>query len=114
MSATPGTERAPTGDKAVDEVLSQLAAGTLPIMHLPEGDFERFIANFDYQLPVIHGWSLTGIVLVQSGMPMTLTDPNGGTVYGRAATSTVTMCPGASYAGLVTAGLDLGRSVIRK
>jgi hypothetical protein len=64
----------------------------------------RLIANFDYQLPVIHGWSLTGIVLVQSGLPMTLTDPNGGTVYGRAATSTVSMCPGASYATLATTG----------
>jgi hypothetical protein len=62
----------------------------------------RVIANFDYQLP--KGWSLTGIVLMQSGLPMTLTDPNGGTVYGRAATSTVTMCPGATYASLATAG----------
>jgi len=28
VSATPGTERAPTGDKAVDEVLSQLDRAT--------------------------------------------------------------------------------------
>ena len=64
----------------------------------------RLITNFDYQLPLrraagaLAGWSLTGIVLVQTGLPMTLTDPNGGTVYGRAAASTVTMCPGATYA----------------
>jgi hypothetical protein len=75
----------------------------------------RLIANFDYQLALpagtsrlqhalTQGWSLTGIVLVQSGLPMTLTDPNGGTVYGRAATSTVTMCPGATYAGLASRG----------
>ena len=75
----------------------------------------RVIANFDYQLPLpagrtaleralTQGWSVTGIVLVQSGLPMTLTDPNGGTVYGRAATSTVMMCPGASYASLATTG----------
>jgi hypothetical protein len=75
----------------------------------------RLIANFDYQLPVpgglprferalMRGWSLTGIVLLQSGLPMTLTDPNGGTVYGRAATSTITMCPGATYASLATNG----------
>ena len=63
----------------------------------------RMIANFDYQLP-LPGWSVTGIVLVQSGLPMTLTDPNGGTVYGRAATSTVTLCPGAGYASLSTSG----------
>jgi hypothetical protein len=76
---------------------------------------QRLIANFDYQLPVragttrlqralTQGWSLTGIVLVQSGLPLTLTDPNGGTVYGRAATSTITMCPGAAYASLATPG----------
>lgn len=75
----------------------------------------RLIANFDYQLPlptgstrlqraITQGWSLTGIVLAQSGLPMTLTDPNGGTVYGRAAASTVTLCPSATYASLATAG----------
>jgi hypothetical protein len=62
----------------------------------------RLIANFDYQLP--RGWSITGIVLAQTGLPLTLTDPNGGAVYGRAATSTVTMCPGATYASLATSG----------
>lgn len=80
----------------------------------------RLIANFDYQLPLpagerpwqralTQGWSLTGIVLLQSGLPMTLTDPNGGTVYGRAATSTVTMCPGATYASLATSGAVAAR-----
>jgi hypothetical protein len=47
---------------------------------------------------------VAGIVIVQSGLPLTLTDPDGGSVYGRAATSTVTLCPGASYASLATAG----------
>jgi hypothetical protein len=35
---------------------------------------------------------------------MTLTDPAGGAVYGRAGTSTVTMCPNATYAELATQG----------
>ena len=75
----------------------------------------RVISNFSYQLPfpagssvvqraLTQGWSLTGIVLIQSGLPMTLTDPNGGTVYGRAATSTITLCPGATYGSLTTSG----------
>ncbi len=76
----------------------------------------RLITNFDYQLPlpalgssgfgraVTQGWSVTGIVLLQTGMPVTLTDPNGGTVFGRAATSTVSMCPGATYGSLATSG----------
>jgi hypothetical protein len=69
----------------------------------------RLIANFDWQLPLpkhvlTSGWSVTGIVLMQTGLPLTLTDPNGGTVFGRAATSTVTMCPAATYGALPTAG----------
>ena len=75
----------------------------------------RFTTNFDYQLPsaahqtgfsgaMLKGWTLAGIVIIQSGLPMTLTDPNGGGVYGHAGTSTVTLCPGASYASLVTPG----------
>jgi hypothetical protein len=75
----------------------------------------RFTTNFDYQLPsaahqtgfsgaMLKGWTLAGIVIIQSGLPMTLTDPNGGGVYGHAGTSTVTLCPGASYASLGTPG----------
>ena len=62
----------------------------------------RFTANFDYQLP--GRWTLAGIVIVQSGLPLTLTDPNGGGVYGHAAPSTITLCPGARYASLETGG----------
>jgi hypothetical protein len=75
----------------------------------------RFTTNFDYQIPsaiggkglgaaLLKGWSVAGIVIVQSGLPMTLTDPNGGGVYGHASPATVTMCPNATYADLVTAG----------
>ena len=73
----------------------------------------RGTVNFDYELPargrVLNGWSLAGIFIVQSGLPMTLTDPNGGSVYGKAATSTVTVCPGDSYANLITAGSTSAR-----
>jgi hypothetical protein len=73
----------------------------------------RLIANFDYQLPqpsngwhgrLLKGWSAAGIVILQSGLPMTLTDPNGGAVFGRAGVSTITMCPQSSYASLATEG----------
>jgi hypothetical protein len=75
----------------------------------------RMIANFDYQLPfpraagswqrlLANGWSVAGIIIAQSGLPMTLTDPNGGSVYGRAGTSTITLCPGVSAAALATPG----------
>ncbi len=74
----------------------------------------RFTTNFDYELPplsgrgqaatLLKGWTLAGILIVQSGLPMTLSDPNGGGVYGHAAPSTVTLCPTASHAALVTPG----------
>jgi hypothetical protein len=73
----------------------------------------RFTANFDYQLPArLKGWTMAGIIIVQSGLPMTLSDPNGGGVYGHAAPATVTLCPGASHAGLVTGG-DTGSRLNR-
>ncbi len=75
----------------------------------------RLITNFDYALPSIggaggpaaalfNGWTLAGIVIMQSGVPLTLTDPAGGGVYGRAGTSTITLCPGATADGLATSG----------
>ncbi len=80
----------------------------------------RLIANFDYQLPslggstgfsrvLLKGWTLAGIVIMQSGLPMTLTDPNGGGVFGHAATSTVTVCPGRTYGDLNTSGTETAR-----
>jgi hypothetical protein len=80
----------------------------------------RLTTNFNYQLPtparftgvpgaLLKGWSLSGMVIVQSGLPMTLTDSNGGGVYGNAATSTVTLCPGSSYASLATPGSTSAR-----
>ena len=64
----------------------------------------RIVTNFDYQFPnpvrrngasgkALNGWSATGIIILQSGLPLTLTDPAGGSVYGQASPSTVTLCP---------------------
>ncbi len=76
---------------------------------------ERSVTNFDYQFPysasrqgaagkLLNGWSTTGIIILQSGLPLTLTDPNGGSVYGDASPSTVTLCPGRMPAALATSG----------
>jgi hypothetical protein len=72
------------------------------------------ISNFFYGLPslrakgftgeILNGWSVSGIVIIQSGLPMTLTDINGSSVYGFAGFSTITLCPGATPASLVTSG----------
>ena len=80
----------------------------------------RFIANYDYLLPVpthvkgfagtaMTGWSTAGIIIIQSGLPMTFTDPKGGGVYGGAGTSTITLCPGEFNASLATSGRDQTR-----
>jgi len=80
----------------------------------------RFIANYDYQLPIptlgkgfvgtmLNGWSMAGIIIIQSGLPMTLTDPKGGGVYGGAGPSTITLCHGISNASLATSGRDQTR-----
>jgi hypothetical protein len=75
----------------------------------------RIVTNFDYLFPnsvhangtarkLLNGWSTAGLVILQSGLPLTLTDPNGGAVYGEASPSTVTFCPGATTAALATSG----------
>jgi hypothetical protein len=75
----------------------------------------RLILNVNYPLPMfpgagkyaralLSGWSVSGIVIMQSGLPMTLTDPTGGSVYGRAGTATITLCPGAAPSQLATTG----------
>jgi hypothetical protein len=74
----------------------------------------RLITNFSYDLPrlgangfqgtLLSGWSISGIVIVQSGTPMSLTDRKGGSVYGFAGPATITLCPGATYRDLVTSG----------
>jgi hypothetical protein len=79
----------------------------------------RLITNFSYELPnparrgfvgtAARGWSFSGIVIVQSGTPMTLTDKNGSVVYGFAGTSTITICPGTTYSSLLTPGAILSR-----
>jgi len=72
------------------------------------------ITNFDYELPrpsasgfsgaLLGGWSISGIIIVQSGLPMSLTDRKGGSVYGFAGPATITLCPGATSKDLVTSG----------
>jgi hypothetical protein len=74
----------------------------------------RLIANFNYALPslrtngflgtMLKGWSTSGIVIMQSGLPITLTDRSGGSAYGFAGTSTVTLCAGAARDSLPTSG----------
>ncbi len=76
---------------------------------------QRLVFSYTYLLPnfgrregfagaLLSGWSLSGVTSVQTGTPLTLIDRSGGSIYGRAANSTITLCPGATYADLITPG----------
>jgi len=79
----------------------------------------RLITNFSYDIPsfqrqgfvgaVSRGWSISGIAIVQGGTPMTVTDKIGGAVYGFAGAATATLCPGETYADLLTPGSTSSR-----
>jgi hypothetical protein len=75
----------------------------------------RLITNFNYNFPdfrastLLRGWSVSGIIILQSGLPMSLIDRSGGSVYGYAGPATVTLCPGATNKDLATSGSTSSR-----
>jgi Carboxypeptidase regulatory-like domain len=82
-----------------------------------QADFNRthrLIVNYTYDLPsyqhgnvvgrkLLSGWGLSGLTTLQSGLPINITDSRGGLAYAAGA-SRAQICPGQSYADLVTKG----------
>ncbi|MGE0407093.1 MAG: TonB-dependent receptor, partial [Candidatus Korobacteraceae bacterium] len=75
----------------------------------------RLVFNYNYQLPTfqndqgflgraLSGWALSGVWTVQSGTPLTITDPAGGAIYGFAGASTAQFCSGMSNGDVATSG----------
>ena len=75
---------------------------------------QRLSFNYSYDAPNYHnaigfagnalsGWGVSGVTTIQSGQPMTLTDPLAGAAYGLG-TSRAQLCPGMTYANIETAG----------
>jgi hypothetical protein len=76
----------------------------------------RFVLNYVWNLPfarahglmgrVTEGWSLSGVFTIQDGTPLTITDGTGGSIFfgGQGANSTGQLCPGVTYANLLTSG----------
>lgn len=78
----------------------------------------RFSINYSYDLPfgthqgwlnkVAGGWSLSGVTVVQTGTPLTITDTRGGTIYGfgpgAQIVSTAQFAPGMGNDDAVTHG----------
>jgi hypothetical protein len=56
----------------------------------------------------LRNWSLSGVATIQTGLPLTITDSRGGSIYGFASTSRAQLCPGATYGDISTPG-SVGR-----
>lgn len=79
---------------------------------------QRLAVNYSWDLPsgswqgwkgnLVKGWTVTGVTILQDGLPLTVTDSRGGTVYGfgpgSAETSTAQFCPGGSASNGASSG----------
>jgi hypothetical protein len=80
---------------------------------------QRFVATYSYDLPfgthtgvmerLLGGWNVSGATVVQGGTPMTIADPQAGTIYGTAGSAfsgfgRAQLCPGMTYANIATPG----------
>jgi hypothetical protein len=72
-------------------------------------EFPQFLHSGGLVEKLVSGWSASGVSSIQSGNPLTLTDRSAGSVYGRNGTSTITMCPNATYQDLQTSGPESTR-----
>lgn len=53
---------------------------------------------------VLSGWALSGVTTFQSGLPVTITDSLGGTIFGGINSSRAQLCPGFTQAQVATSG----------
>jgi hypothetical protein len=75
---------------------------------------QRLVVNYSWDLPfgnaeglkgkLIRGWNVTGVTIAQDGLPMTLTDSKGATVFGGAEPSRAQFCPGMGNANAAAPG----------
>jgi len=57
----------------------------------------------------LSNWSLSGVATIQTGVPLTITDSRGGSIFGFASTSRAQLCPGITYSDISTPGSVGGR-----
>jgi len=76
---------------------------------------QRFVFTYLWEVPhpagesfldrkVLSGWTFSGVTTFQSGLPVTLTDSLGGSIFGSASTSRGELCPGFTPGQVVTGG----------
>ncbi len=77
----------------------------------------RFVANYIWNVPfpeykgfkgqLLDGWSWSGVTTIQDGVPLTILDTGASIFYGGTGSSTLStgqLCPGMTYANLLTTG----------
>lgn len=76
---------------------------------------QRFVFTYLWEIPhpagenfvnrkLLSGWTFSGVTTFQSGLPVTLTDSLGGSIFGSASTSRAELCPGFTPGQVVTSG----------
>ena len=75
---------------------------------------QRFVFNYSWDIPsgnpngllgkVATGWTLSGVTVVQGGLPMTFNDARTGSIYGLVGYGRAQMCPGVTYSAISTSG----------
>ena len=76
---------------------------------------QRFVFTYLWEIPhpkadnfvnqkLLSGWAFSGVTTFQSGLPVTITDPSGGSIFGSGSTSRAQLCPGFSQAQVATSG----------
>lgn len=82
---------------------------------------QRFVFNYGWDLPfgkhqgvtakLVNGWNLSGVTTIQGGAPLTIIDTRGGSGYGmgtggttQSGFSRAQLCPGMTYANILSAG----------
>jgi len=53
---------------------------------------------------VVSNWSVSGVATIQTGVPLTISDSRGGSIFGFASTSRAQLCPGVTYGDIPTPG----------
>ena len=80
----------------------------------------RFVFAYVWELPklnggnamarqAVNGWAVSGVTTIQSGDRLTITDANGGSIYGGVSASRAQLCPGVTNGQIETSGSARGR-----
>jgi hypothetical protein len=74
---------------------------------------QRLALNYGWDIPwkgsgmkekLLGGWGFSGMTIIQSGAPFSISDSRGGTIYGNAGFSRAQFCPGMNAGSVATPG----------